>query len=97
MAWSEWKKFGGTPTKYPETLTNSNYQNVSIKNPSMATLYYAGWGRYQSIVIIDKVVVSQDVSGESAINMGFSYDATTDTLTLVDYASGGRQFELYYL
>lgn len=97
MAWSEWKKFGGTPQKYPEILTESNYQNVSIKSPKMATLYYAGGGRYQSIVIIDKVVVSQDVPGESAINMGFSYDATTDTLTLVDYGSGGRQFELYYI
>lgn len=96
MAWSEWKKFGETPQKYPEILTESNYQNVSIKSPKMATLALIG-GNNSSIVIVDKAIIYQSTSSEKAINMGFSYNATTDTLTLIDYSSGGRQFELYYI
>ena len=96
MAWSEWKKFGGTPQKYPQILTNSNYQNVSIKSPKMATLALLN-GSNTSIIIADKAIIYQNTGIEKIINMGFSYNATTDTLTLVDYSSGGRQFELYYI
>ena len=96
MAWSEWKKFGGTPQKYPEILTESNYQNVSIKSPKMATLVYLG-GNVASIVIVDKTIIYQNTYLETIINMGFSYNATTDTLTLINYSSGARQFELYYI
>ena len=97
MAWSEWKKFGGTPQKYPQILMNSNYQNVSIKSPKMATLVYLGGSNTASIVIVDKAIIYQNTGIEKIINMGFSYNAATDTLTLVDYSSGGRQFELYYI
>ena len=96
MARSEWKKFGGTPQKYPKILNNSNYQNVSIKSPKMATLALLN-GSNTSIVIVDKKIIYQNTSLEKGINMGFSYNAKTDTLTLVDYSSGGRQFELYYI
>ena len=96
MAWSEWKKFGGTPQKYPQILTASNYQNVSIKSPKMATLALLN-GNNTSIIIADKAIIYQNTGMEEIINMGFSYNATTDTLTLVNYASGGRQFELYYI
>ena len=96
MAWSEWKKFGGTPQKYPQILTNSNYQNVSIKSPKMATLVYLG-GNVASIVIVDKAIIYQNTRIEEIINMGFSYNAATDTLTLINYSSGNRQFELYYI
>ena len=96
MGWSEWKKFGGTPQKYPQILTNSNYQNVSIKSPKMATLALLN-GNNTSIVIVDKAIIYQNTGIEKIINMGFSYNATTDTLTLIDYSSGGRQFELYYI
>ena len=96
MAWSEWKKFGGTPQKYPQILTNSNYQNVSIKSPKMATLALLN-GSNTSIIIVDKAIIYQNTGIEEIINMGFSYNATTDTLTLTNYSSGGRQFELYYI
>ena len=96
MAWSEWKKFGGTPQKYPQILTNSNYKKVSIKSPKMATLVFLE-GSSASIVIADKAIIYQNTGAEKIINMGFSYNAKTDTLTLVNYSSGGRRFELYYI
>lgn len=87
----------GTPRKHPEILTKNNYQNVSIKNPKMAVLVYISGSVTPSIVISDKTIMYRNTNLEKNANMGFSYDATTDTLTLVDYESGGRQFELYYV
>lgn len=88
------KKNSGTPQKYPEILTYQNYQNVSIKSPIMATLMWHE--NIAAIIIANKSILYQNTHEETIINMGFSYDATTDTLTLVDYSSGGRGFELYY-
>ena len=62
----------------------------------MATLVYLN-GSNASIVIVDKAIIYQNTYEETIINMGFSYNATTDTLTLTNYSSGGRQFELYYI
>ena len=62
----------------------------------MATLALLN-GNNTSIVIVDKAIIYQNTGIEKIINMGFSYNATTDTLTLIDYSSGGRQFELYYI
>lgn len=97
MAWSEWKTLGSTATKHPETLTSSNYGTVSIPHPKMVIATTTATTIENFIVIANKTILYQNTSRETSAGMGFNYDATTDTLTLVNRDMGGRKFELYYV